>query len=88
MKKTVENTENLSVKQAEIIDLIIEDDEVKGVVTSTGAIYHGKTVILATGTYLGGKIFIGSSVFQSGPNGLAPSLFLTESLKKDKYSFT
>ncbi len=82
MKKTVENTENLSVKQAEIIDLIIEDDEVKGVVTSTGAIYHGKTVILATGTYLGGKIFIGSSVFQSGPNGLAPSLFLTESLKK------
>lgn len=82
MKRTMENTENLLIKQGEVNEVIIEDQKVKGIVTSTGAIYHCSAVVLATGTYLGGKIFIGSSVFQSGPNGLAPSLYLTESLKK------
>jgi len=59
----------------------MEDKVVKGITTSTGAYYETKTIIFATGTYLGGKIFIGSSVFDSGPNGLAPSQELTENLK-------
>lgn len=82
MKKTLENEPNLDVKQGEVIEIIIEENEAKGVVLRAGSIYYSKTVILATGTYLGGKIFIGTSNFQSGPNGLAPSLKLTESLEK------
>ncbi|MBN2797315.1 MAG: tRNA uridine-5-carboxymethylaminomethyl(34) synthesis enzyme MnmG [Clostridia bacterium] len=81
MKKVVENCPLLDVKQAEVSEIIIEDYKVKGVITTIGSIYHGKAVVLATGTYLGGKIFIGSAVFQSGPNGLAPSLKLTDNLK-------
>lgn len=81
MKKVIENTPMLDVKQAEVKELIIENNEVKGVITAIGSIYHGTAVILATGTYLGGKIFIGSAIFSSGPNGLAPSLMLTENLK-------
>ncbi|BEP30449.1 tRNA uridine-5-carboxymethylaminomethyl(34) synthesis enzyme MnmG [Helicovermis profundi] len=80
MKKIIENTDNLFLKQGEVIKINIEENVVKGVYTSTGAYYKSKKVILATGTYLGGKIFIGSNVFQSGPNGLAPSLELTKDL--------
>ena len=82
MKKTLENTKNLDIKQAEIVDLIIEDGKVTGVVTMTGAIYEAQAVILATGTFLRGKIFIGESSFMSGPNGLAPSIALADNLKK------
>ena len=82
MKKVIESTENLLLKQGEIIDIEVRDGSVRGVLTSTGAFYACKTVILATGTYLGGKIFIGSSVFQSGPNGLAPSIQLTSVLSR------
>ena len=82
MKKTLENTKNLDIKQAEIVDLIIEDGKVTGVVTMTGAIYEAQAVILATGTFLKGKIFIGESSFMSGPNGLAPSIALADNLKK------
>lgn len=82
MKKTLENEVNLDIKQGEVIEIITEDNEAKGVVLRAGSIYYSKTVILATGTYLGGKIFIGQSSFQSGPNGLAPSLELTENLEK------
>ena len=81
MKKVIENTENLFLKQGEVISIDLENKIVKGLTTSTGAYYESKTIIFATGTYLGGKIFIGSSVFESGPNGLAPSLELTENLK-------
>lgn len=81
MKKVIENTDNLLLKQAEVISIDMEDKVVKGITTSTGAYYETKTIIFATGTYLGGKIFIGSSVFDSGPNGLAPSQALTENLK-------
>ena len=82
MKKTLENTENLDIKQAEIVDLIIEDGKVTGIITMTGAIYEAQAVILATGTFLRGKIFIGESSFMSGPNGLAPSIVLADNLKK------
>lgn len=80
MKKVMENQPMLDIKQTEVKSLIVENNQVKGVLTTTGAKYEAKSVILATGTYLGGKIFIGSSIFQSGPNGLAPSLYLTENL--------
>lgn len=80
MKKVIENTKFLNVKQAEVMELIVENNIVKGVITSAGSIYEAKSVVLATGTYLGGKIFIGSAVFSSGPNGLAPSIMLTDNL--------
>ncbi len=80
MKKTLEKQENLAIKQAEIVDLIIDDAEIKGVVTNTNAVYFAKAVIIATGTFLNGKIFIGDSVTSSGPNGLAPATKLSNSL--------
>ena len=82
MKKTIERQENLDMKQAEVVDLIVEDGKVRGVVTRTGGIYRAEAVILATGTFLRGKIFIGESSYDSGPNGMAPSMDLSDSLKK------
>ncbi len=87
MKKTLEKQENLTLKQAEVVDLIVEDanSRIGGVVTRTGAMYTANAVIMATGTFLGGRIFVGASSFRSGPNGLAPSLELPENL--EKYGF-
>ncbi len=82
MKKTIERQENLDMKQAEVVDLIVEDNTVRGVVTKTGGVYRAKAVILATGTFLRGKIFIGESSYYSGPNGMAASVELSDSLKK------
>lgn len=82
MKKTIEAEENLDLKQGEVIDIIIEEGKVCGVVLKTGACYRARAVILATGTFLGGKIFIGDSAFDSGPNGLAPSMELAEKLRQ------
>lgn len=82
MKKVIESTPNLSLKQAEVVDLDIREGKVYGVTTSTGAYYSCDAIVLATGTYLGGKIFIGSSVFESGPNGLSPSVHLTKVLER------
>ena len=82
MKHTLEKQENLYLKQAEIVDIYTENNEVKAVETNIGAIYKVKSVILATGTYLKGKIFIGESSFESGPDGVFPANKLSESLKK------
>ena len=82
MKKTLEKEPLLDLKQGEVIDLIIEDGKACGVVLRTGAEYRAKAVILATGTFLGGKIFIGESVFESGPNGMAPSTDLAVKLRE------
>ena len=82
MKRTIENTPNLDMRQGEVTDIIVEDGKVCGVVTKTHTWYKAKAVILATGTFLAGKIFIGDSAFASGPNGLAPSNELAENLKK------
>ena len=82
MKHTLENQPNLFVKQAEITDIIVEDGKVKSVVTNLGAIYNVKSVILATGTYLKGKIFIGETSFESGPDGVAAANDLSDVLKK------
>ncbi|MCL2436870.1 MAG: tRNA uridine-5-carboxymethylaminomethyl(34) synthesis enzyme MnmG [Clostridiales bacterium] len=81
MKRVLEQQENLDLKQGEVIDLIVEDGQVCGIVLKTGSAYKAKAVILATGTYLCGKIFIGDRAFYSGPNGLAPSMELSESLE-------
>lgn len=81
MKKTLEAEENLDLKQGEVIDLMIEDGKACGVVLKTGACYQARAVILATGTFLAGKIFIGSSAYDSGPAGLAPSMELAEKLR-------
>ncbi len=82
MKKTLEETENLDIKQTEVIDIITEDGKACGILTATNAIYRAKAVIIATGTFLRGKIFIGEASFMSGPNGLAPSITLADNLKK------
>ena len=82
MKKTLEAQENLELKQAEVVSLEVEDGRVCGVVTITNILYRAKAVILATGTFLAGKIFIGSAVYSSGPNGLAPSVELAENLRE------
>lgn len=82
MKKTIESQENLHLKQGEVVDLIVENDTVRGVRLKTGECYTSKAVILATGTFLGGKVFIGDRNYYSGPNGLAPSLELRDNLEK------
>ena len=82
MKKTLEAEPNLNLKQAEVIDLLIENGRACGVVSKTGAVYEAKAVVLATGTFLAAKIFIGESVFESGPNGLAPSNELAQRLRE------
>ena len=82
MKHTLEKQENLEVKQAEIVDIKLEDGKVKSIETNVGAIYNVKALILATGTYLKGKIFIGEFSEESGPDGVAAANKLSDSLKK------
>ena len=82
MKHTLEKQENWEVKQAEIVDIKVEDGKVKSIETNVGAIYNVKALILATGTYLKGKIFIGEFSEESGPDGVAAANKLSDSLKK------
>lgn len=82
MKKVLEDEENLSILQGEVIDILIENNMVTGVLTRTGGIYFTKTVIVATGTYLKGRIYIGEVNYASGPDGMSPSNILSESLDK------
>ena len=82
MKQTLEEQENLFIKQAEIVDIIVEDNKVKSVVTNVGAVYDVDAIILATGTYLKGMIHIGEVHYSSGPDGVSASNDLSEVLKK------
>lgn len=82
MKKTLEEQPNLDLKQGEVVDLILEKGRVTGVILKTGARYDAQAVILATGTFLRGRIFIGEWNYESGPNGLAPSVPLADRLKE------
>ena len=82
MKHTLELQENLELKQGEIVDIIVENCRIKAIKTNVGAIYNVKTLILATGTYLKGKIFIGEFSQESGPDGVAAANQLSEALKK------
>ena len=81
MKYTLEKQENLFVKQAEIVDINVEDGKIKSIETNLGAIYDVDCVILATGTYLKGKIFIGETSYESGPDGVAAANHLSKCLK-------
>ena len=81
MKRTLEREENLHLKQGEVVDIIVEDGKARGVILKTGACYRSRAVILATGTFLAGRIFIGDSVYDSGPNGMAPSVELAQKLR-------
>lgn len=82
MKHVVELQENLDLKQAEIIDLKQTDDGLWQLKTKLEAIYTAKSVVLATGTFLGGKIYIGEVSYESGPDGMFPATELSTSLKK------
>ena len=81
MKHTLERQENLYLKQAEIVNITLENGKVKSIETNIGAIYDVDAVIVATGTYLKGKIFIGETSFESGPDGVFPANKLSECLK-------
>ncbi len=82
MKKTIEDEPNLDVVMDEVIDIIHEDNVVKGVITKLGCEYFAKAVILATGVYLNSKIYMGEVSFMEGPSGLGYAKKLTESLVK------
>ena len=82
MKHTLEKQENLYLKQGEIVDIKVENNRVVGIETSVGAIYGVKAVIVATGTYLKGKIFMGEFSEESGPDGVSAANKLSDSLKK------
>ena len=80
MRKTMENTEHLTIRQAEVSELIVEDGQIKGVKTFSGAIYHAKAVLLCTGTYLRARCIYGDVSNPTGPNGLQAATHLTDSL--------
>jgi tRNA uridine 5-carboxymethylaminomethyl modification enzyme len=81
MKRTLENTENLTIRQGLVEELIVEDNVCKGVVTNTGASYYASSVVVTTGTYLRGKIILGELAYESGPNNMQPSINLSDSIK-------
>ncbi|MBE6062011.1 MAG: tRNA uridine-5-carboxymethylaminomethyl(34) synthesis enzyme MnmG [Clostridium butyricum] len=80
MKKVLEEQDNLTIRQIEVIELITENNKITGVITKNGAIFRCKAVVLATGTYLKGKIIIGEVSYSGGPNGLFPANDLSQSL--------
>ena len=82
MKHTIEKQENLYLKQAEIVDIKVEEGKVKSIETNVGAIYEVDSIVVATGTYLKGRIHIGETSFESGPDGVFPSIKLSETLNK------
>ena len=82
MRKTLENTENLTIRQGEVTELLVEDGHFTGVKTFSGATYHAKAVVLCTGTYLKARCIYGDVSNYTGPNGLQAANYLTDSLKK------
>ena len=82
MRKTLENTENLTIRQGEVTELLVEDNHITGVKTFSGATYHAKAVVLCTGTYLKARCIYGDVSNYTGPNGLQAANYLTDSLKK------
>lgn len=80
MRKIMENTDNLLVRQAEVSEIIVEDGIIKGVKTVSGASYFAKAVVLCTGVYLKAKCIFGDVSYETGPNGLLPANHLTQSL--------
>ena len=83
MRQTLENTDNLTIKQAEIVDIIVEEGCMTGVKTHTGGIYPCKAAVLATGTYLKARCLCGETITYTGPNGLKAANDLSEALKRE-----
>lgn len=82
MKETIEKTDNLTMVQAMVEELLVEDGICKGVITKSGAQYHAQAVVVTTGTYLRGKVIIGELMYESGPNNQQPSVRLSTCLKE------
>jgi tRNA uridine 5-carboxymethylaminomethyl modification enzyme len=82
MKRLLEEQENLLLHQGVVEELIVEDDEVKGLITQVGAIYRAKTVIITTGTFLRGEVIIGNLKYSSGPNNQMPSIKLADNIRE------
>ena len=82
MKHRLENTPSLKIKQAEIVDILMEDGKVSGVVTSAGAVYECKAVVLCMGTYMKARCLTGEHITESGPNNLMPATKLSAKLKE------
>lgn len=82
MKRVLEKENNLDLKQGEVVDILLEEGKLRGVLLKTGVSYEAKAVIIATGTFLKGRIFIGDKYFDSGPNGLAATMELGDNLRK------
>lgn len=80
MRKVMENTPHLLVRQAEVTEIIVEDDVIKGVKTLSGAVYNAKAVVLCTGVYLKARCIHGDVSYETGPNGLQAANHLTQSL--------
>ena len=83
MRYTLQNTEHLTLRQAEVTDLIVKDGVIAGVKTYSGAIYHARAVVLATGTYLKARCLYGEVVQHTGPNGLQAANHLSDSLREN-----
>ncbi len=90
MRKVLENQEHLTIKQAEVVELLVKDEQkhaqsgkrrIAGVRIYTGAIYEAKAVVLCTGTYLNARCLCGEAITYTGPNGLQPAKYLTDSMK-------
>ena len=82
MRKTLENTEHLTIRQAEVSEIMVKDGKIRGVKTFSGAVYHAKAVVLCTGTYLKARCIYGDVSNPTGPNGLQAANHLTDSLRK------
>ncbi len=82
MRNIMENQENLTIKQSEILDILVEDGHVTGVVTHTGGIYPCKAAVLATGVYLNARCLCGEAITYTGPNGLQAATSLSDSLRR------
>lgn len=82
MKRVLEDEENLHIMQGMVDELIIEDDEIKGVRTNIGTEYRSKAVVITTGTFLRGEIILGNLKYSSGPNHQLPSVTLADNLRE------
>ena len=80
MKQVMENQKNLDIYQAEVVKILTENNKVIGIKTKIGATFYAKTIIVATGTYLKGKVIIGEVAYESGPDGVFPANDLSQSL--------
>jgi tRNA uridine 5-carboxymethylaminomethyl modification enzyme len=80
MKKVLEDEPNLTLRQGEAVDILLEENTIYGILTRSGAIFNCKSIVLATGTYLKGRIYMGEVNYESGPDGMFPSILLSQAL--------